>query len=165
VNEAWDDAVAQPPDPRVIPPWYPVADPAPGYPGGSARHAGRPGDDPGEFVRSRPEPDEADDLVIRPFLLTGGRTRPAQEGLRVESLIQARADALRPDLRFEARQIVELCRGPVSLAELAAALRLPLGVARVLVSDLVADGLIALVQREELSVQMIERIRDRVRAL
>lgn len=165
MNDAWDDAMPRPPDPRVIPPWYPVADAAAGHLGGSARHAGRPGDDPGERIRSRPEPDEAEDLVIRPFLLTGGRTRPAQDGLRVESLIQARADALRPDLRFEARQIVDLCHRPVSLAELAAALHLPLGVARVLVSDLVADGLIALVQREELSVQMIERIRDRVRAL
>ncbi len=98
-------------------------------------------------------------------MLTGGRTRPAQEGLRVEALIQARPDAPRSGLRFEARQIVELCQKPVSVAELAAALHVPLGVARVLVSDLMADGLVTLVQREELSVQLIERIRDRVRAL
>jgi hypothetical protein len=51
------------------------------------------------------------------------------------------------------------------MAEVAAALRVPLGVARVLVSDLVSDGSVTVVQREELSVQLIERIRDRVRAL
>ncbi len=51
------------------------------------------------------------------------------------------------------------------MAELSAALRVPIGVARVLVSDLIAEGSIALVQRQEISLQMIERIRDRVRAL
>jgi hypothetical protein len=85
--------------------------------------------------------------------------------LRVESLLQSSPGALSSSLRFEARQIVELCQRTTSVAELAAALRVPLGVARVLVSDLIADGSLTLVQREELSVQMIERIRDRVRAL
>jgi len=108
---------------------------------------------------------ESDDLVIRPFLLTGGRTRPAQDGLRVEALIQARPGALRDSLRFEARQIVELCQQSISVAELSAALRVPLGVTRILVCDLIADGSVDLVQRQDLSLQMIERIRDRVRAL
>jgi hypothetical protein len=133
-----------------------------------SHHAGPTGDGTGLTSLSGPEPDEPDepdDPVIRPFLLTGGRTHPTQQGLQVESLIQARPDGLRSDLRFEARQIVELCQRPISLAELAAAVRVPIGVARVLVSDLLADGAVTLVQHEELSVQMIERIRDRVRAL
>jgi uncharacterized protein DUF742 len=109
--------------------------------------------------------DELDDLVIRPFLLTGGRTRPAQEGLRVETLVQARPGALTPGLRFEAREIVEACQAPTSLAEVAARLRVPIGVARVLVSDLIAEGSVQMVQKAELSVQLLERIRDRVRAL
>ncbi|HST85022.1 MAG TPA: DUF742 domain-containing protein, partial [Kineosporiaceae bacterium] len=109
--------------------------------------------------------DEPDDLLIRPFLLTGGRTTPARDGLAIETLIQARRGALTSLLRFEARQIVELCQHATSMAEVASALRVPLGVARVLVSDLVADGSVTVVQREELSVQLIERIRDRVRAL
>jgi hypothetical protein len=107
----------------------------------------------------------SDDLVIRPFLLTGGRTRPAREGLAIETLIQASPGAVSSELRFEARWIVELSQRATSMAELAAALRVPLGVARVLVSDLVAAGSVTVVQREELSVQLIERIRDRVRAL
>ena len=107
----------------------------------------------------------AADLVIRPFLLTGGRTRPAQNGLLIEALIQARPGAAEVALRFEARQIVEVCQQPMSVAELAASLRVPIGGARVLISDLNADGLIELVHRQELSLQMIERIRDRVRAL
>jgi hypothetical protein len=106
-----------------------------------------------------------DNLVIRPFMLTGGRTRPAHEGLRVETLIQAYPWAAERPLRFEARRIVEFCQQAVSVAELSAALQVPLGVARVLVSDLIADGLVMLVRREELSLQTLERIRDRVRAL
>jgi hypothetical protein len=106
-----------------------------------------------------------DDLVIRPFLLTGGRTRPVQDGLRVEALVQAQPPALSAPLRFEARRIVEVCQRPTSVAELAANLRLPLGVTRVLVADLMADGSLDLVKQEELSIELIERIRDRVRAL
>jgi hypothetical protein len=138
---------------------------ATGRAGNRARPYEAPGEAPAASCVPGPLPGEDEDLLVRPFLLTGGRTHPAQEGLRVESLIQATSDASRSDLRFEARQIVTFCQRPTSLAELAAALNLPLGVARVLVSDLVADGVVALVQREELSVQLIERIRDRVRAL
>lgn len=106
-----------------------------------------------------------DDVVIRPFLLTGGRTRPARDDLSVETLIQSDPFASTALLRFEARRIVEICARPRSVAELSAALRVPLGVVRVLVSDLVAEGLVTLVAQQDLSVQLIERIRDRVRAL
>jgi len=105
-----------------------------------------------------------DDLVIRPFLLTGGRTRPARDGLRVETLLQSKHEAS-PAVRFEGRQIVQLCRRPTSLAEVAAALGIPIGVARVLVADLVADGTVSTMEPGALSVSLIERIRDRVRAL
>jgi Protein of unknown function (DUF742) len=106
-----------------------------------------------------------DDLVIRPFLLTGGRTRPVRDGLRVEALLLASPAALSAPLRFEARRIVEVCQRPTALAEVAAGLRVPLGVARVLVSDLVAEGSLRLVEQTELSTEIIERIRNRVRAL
>jgi len=106
-----------------------------------------------------------DDLLIRPFLLTGGRTQPIQEGLRVEALLLASPAALSAPLRFEARRIVEVCQRATSVAELAAALRVPLGVTRVLVSDLVNDGSLRLMEQGELTTEIIERIRDRVRAL
>jgi hypothetical protein len=173
MNEERDEATPRfRPDPRMIPPWQstparPPTDPAPES--GSLPTSPRHADETGPITRTGHPPDNGaggfDDLVIRPFLLTGGRNRPAQEGLRVETLLQSRAGVMLGSLRFEHRQIVELCQKSTSVAELAAALRVPLGVARVLVSDLVADGSLTLVQREELSVQMIERIRDRVRAL
>jgi hypothetical protein len=120
---------------------------------------------PGSASSRVPDADEEDDLVIRPFLLTGGRTQATVEGLAVESLVQAEPGAATDTLRFEARRIVEICWQPTSVAELSAALRLPLGVVRVLVSDLVAERRVTVVRREQLSIQMMERIRDRVRAL
>jgi hypothetical protein len=149
VTEVPDDEPLRPPDPRMIPRWP------------DASHAVQPSQ-----AEQRDPVAPTDDIVIRPFLLTGGRTRPTQEsGLRVETLVQARPGIALGDLRFEHRQIVEVCSTACSVAEIAAAMRVPLGVARVLVSDLVADGSVTLLQREELSIQLIERIRDRVRAL
>jgi hypothetical protein len=103
--------------------------------------------------------------VIRPFLLTGGRTQSTHHELRIESLVRSRPGGRTEGLRFEGRRIVELCQEPLSLAELAVSLGVPLGVARVLVSDLVDAGTVTLAQREDWSVQLLERIRDGVRAL
>jgi len=106
------------------------------------------------------------DLVVRPFMLTGGRTRPLQDGLRIETLLHAAPAALSAPLRFESERIVRLCQAPMSIADLAVALRLPLGVVRVIVADLVTDGYLRIEdQLGEIDIAVIERIRDRVRAL
>jgi hypothetical protein len=112
------------------------------------------------------EPEVPDDgVLVRPFLVTGGRTRPLQDGLRLETMVSARPAALSAPLRFESRRIVELCQRPVAVAEVAVRLGLPLGVARVLVADLATDGYVTCTEPAELSIDIIERIRDRVRAL
>lgn len=102
---------------------------------------------------------------MRPFLLTGGRTRPVQDGLRVETLLSAQPAALSAPLRFEAHHIVTLCQRPTSVADLAVAMRVPLGVVRVLAADLLTEGHLRREEQGEFSVAMLERIRDRVRAL
>jgi Protein of unknown function (DUF742) len=107
-----------------------------------------------------------EDPVIRPFMLTNGRTQPMQDGLRVETLLRAAPAALSAPLRFESRRIVELCQEPRSIADLSVALRAPLGVVRVIVADLITQSFLDVApQPEELSTSLIERIRDRVRAL
>ena len=69
-------------------------------------------------------------------------------------------------LRFESRRIVELCQAPMSIADLSVALRVPLGVVRVIVADLVTEGYLRIEEQlGELPIALIERIRDRVRAL
>jgi len=115
-------------------------------------------------VSSSPESDE--DPIVRPFMITGGRTRPLQDGLRIETLLRAAPAALSAPLRFESRRIVELCQQSMSVADLSVALRVPLGVARVIIADLITqDYLRVEEQPNELSTALIERIRDRVRAL
>ena len=117
-----------------------------------------------EPVSSMPAEDE--DPIVRPFMLTGGRTRPLQDGLRVETLLRAVPAALSAPLRFESRRIVELCQQVMSIADVSVALKVPLGVVRVIVADLITqDYLRVEEQPNELSTSLIERIRDRVRAL
>jgi hypothetical protein len=96
---------------------------------------------------------------VRPYALTGGRTRSAHV-LLVETFVataegyQGRdgqahqeepagpggetAAAVMP----ESRAIVTLCRRMRSVAEISALLRIPLGVVRVLLSDLADQGII-----------------------
>lgn len=141
------------PDPRMIP----VTQPPPWFDDALT--------DP-EQPRPEPEPEESDDGVfVRPFIVTRGRTRPLHDGLRIETLVQARPAALSAPLQFEQRQIVELAQRPVSLAEVAARLGVPIGVARVLVADLYTGKYISVHEPTELPVHVIERIRDLVRAL
>lgn len=75
---------------------------------------------------------------VRPYVLTGGRTRSGAH-LGLETLVSTRpylATLARPAGR-EHQAVVRLCVEPHSLAEVAGRLRLPLGVARVLIGDLV----------------------------
>jgi hypothetical protein len=112
------------------------------------------------------EPDRPDEELVRPFVLTGGRTRPRHDGLRIETQLHATRTGLSAPLRFEHRRIVELCRAPRSVADLSAALRAPLAVVRILVGDLVSEGHLRIDEPlTEFSAALIERISDRVRAL
>jgi hypothetical protein len=141
------------PDPRVIPPlgqypWFGAEDAEPGV---------------------LPETDQSDvdgaDDFVRPFIVTEGRTQPLRDGLRVETLVHALPAALSAPLRFEKRRLVELCQTPISLAEIAAGMGMPLGVTRVLVADLATSNLVSFQEPEEVPTHVIERIRDLVRAL
>ncbi|MEV8090231.1 DUF742 domain-containing protein [Streptomyces nigra] len=86
---------------------------------------------------------------VRPYSLTGGRTRFGHV-LLVETFVAAlEAPEERKELTNgslstkvmpELRAIVELCRRMRTVAEIAALLRMPLGVVRVLLSDLADQG-------------------------
>ncbi|HEY3263197.1 MAG TPA: DUF742 domain-containing protein [Pseudonocardiaceae bacterium] len=87
------------------------------------------------------EPDQepaAEAAIVRPYAWTRGRTRSAVE-LRVETLVST-ADPHDSFAPPEHHRIAELCRTPRSVAEVAAALALPLGVAKVLIGDLATSG-------------------------
>jgi hypothetical protein len=77
----------------------------------------------------------------RPYTLTAGRTEP-----RIELPLEAAVEALVPHgdrdwARGDVRnQIIELCSRRPSIAEISSYAHIPIGVARVLVADLVASG-------------------------
>lgn len=77
--------------------------------------------------------------VVPVYAVTGGRTRSAGRDLPVESLVTA-TDRWSDDLQQEYRVILDLAGRPVSLVEIGAELGVPVGVARVLVSDLADSG-------------------------
>ncbi|MET8280994.1 DUF742 domain-containing protein [Micromonospora sp. NPDC005174] len=83
--------------------------------------------------------------VVRPYTLTGGRVRSAA-GFDLVAFVLAGAGhdaAAHPQLPPEHRRLVALAGHPVSVAELAAELDLAVGVIRVLLGDLLAQGLVA----------------------
>jgi hypothetical protein len=89
--------------------------------------------------------DEEAGPVVRPYALTRGRTRPpTREGFDLIAIIAAAATAsfAPPGAGPEHLAILELCVRPHSVAEISAKLRLPLGVVRVLLGDLLDHGLI-----------------------
>jgi hypothetical protein len=82
--------------------------------------------------------------VVRPYTWTRGRTSPVLD-LAVETLVSTSEHG--PDRAVlgsseEHRAVAELCRAPRSVAEVAALLSLPLGVARVLLADMADIGLV-----------------------
>lgn len=80
--------------------------------------------------------------IVRPYALTGGRTRPTRS-YPIEALVTTDRVVLDGYVRTpEERAIAELCREARSVAEVAALVRLPLGVARVLIGDLVDRGVV-----------------------
>lgn len=96
-------------------------------------------DDPHSFGRPPPGP------VVRPYAITGGRARPHHDDLEVEALVSTTSiGELSPSLSYERRAVARLCRDVQSIAEISARLELPLGVARVLVGDMAAEGLVTL---------------------
>lgn len=113
-----------------------------------------------------------DRLRVRPYALTGGRVRSSTE-LALEAIVRvtARGEASADDLATERRQICEICADPTSIAEVSAHLKLPLGVVRVLVGDMVTEGFLdcndtAAGQGDSRpDLRLLERVLDGLQAL
>lgn len=82
--------------------------------------------------------------MVRPYAITGGRTRSKGADIPLEALITATplGRARASTLIAERRAIATLCVQPMSVAEVSAHLKVPLGVARVLVGDMTEEGLV-----------------------
>ncbi len=106
---------------------------------------------------------------VPPYLITGGRTRPTCE-VAIETLVEALPHAASSiDARFETRSLLDLATRPISVAEIAAELQLPLGATLVLVSDLLESGTLVghqtTAQSELSNREIMTRIIHRVQEL
>jgi hypothetical protein len=109
------------------------------------------------------------DRLVRPYVVTRGRTQSAGRALPIETMVVAAApvDGLPASVPNEAAVMLRLCREPMSIAELAARARVPVGVARILVADLEDLGVVTLgrVADDDQNIALLERMLDGIRAL
>lgn len=118
--------------------------------------------EPGQPAAEPPEPEHSPDpgaegaaepvgghtMLVRPYVLTSGRTSSATAGrLALETLLTASGSVAPETISAEHRAARELCARPHSVAEVAALLSLPVGVARVLLADLADAGLVMVHER------------------
>ena len=103
--------------------------------------------------------------IVRPYAWTGGRTETAYD-LPIEALISTNRTTLQrlgPRLTVDHRAVTELCLMTRSVAEVAALLSMPLGVARIVLGDMASMGMV-IVHRTDTSagfepdLAMMERV-------
>ncbi len=106
--------------------------------------------------------------LVRPFIMTGGRTRAARRDLRVETMLQSKVAEPPANLPSEQADVLRLCAAePLSVAEVSARLGLVIGVVTVIAGDLIAEDLLTVHQTDpvEIELDMLTRMLDRVRAI
>jgi hypothetical protein len=123
------------------------------------------------IVRREENPAAESGSLVRPYTRTGGRTRPDYD-LAIEALVSTSDRGLERDAAVlpEHRSICGICTDTRSVAEVAAHLRLPLGVVRVLIGDMASMGLVlihqgGLVVGDRPSIDFLERVLSGLRRL
>lgn len=114
--------------------------------------------------------DEAAGPIVRPYTVTGGRTRTAREGLKLITLVVAVGHgrelvAPSPGLGPEHRRILSLCQNPVSVAELAAGAELPVSVVKILLGDLLDRDLVMSRSAAAPDLELLQAVIDGIRRL
>ncbi len=134
---------------------------------------------PGTFRRLRtrgcsttsgPSLEPEGSALVRPYAVTGGRTKPRYQ-LQIEAMVAASHYEAR-DLSVlspECQAILGFCRDWRSVAEISAVLRMPLGVARVLIADMAMEGLVRVHQIDHAQgrpdINLLERVLSGLRKL
>ncbi|MEV0197725.1 DUF742 domain-containing protein [Nonomuraea sp. NPDC050691] len=112
-----------------------------------------------------------DPEIIRPYVVTRGRTRPAHGKFDLISMALAVGPLPGPEagLDPEHLRILRLCREPKSVAEIAAHLNLPAGTIRVLLGDLFDRELVSAQEPQSevdmRDVRMYRAVLDGLRSL
>jgi hypothetical protein len=85
-----------------------------------------------------PDDDESVARVVRPYTLTGGRTAPKVD-LPMEATLRLEGSGPEGPIDANLARILDVC-DKRSVAEVSALVSVPIGVARVLLGDLVEQG-------------------------
>ncbi|MGH3739157.1 MAG: DUF742 domain-containing protein [Micromonosporaceae bacterium] len=111
--------------------------------------------------------------LVRPYAVTRGRTRPRVE-IAMEALVET-TDRGRQYVTLIGREqqvIASLCDGNLqSLAEISARMKMALGVSKVLVADMAAEGLLAVYEptsldsNDAVGTELLERVLSGLRRL
>jgi DNA-binding transcriptional ArsR family regulator len=117
-----------------------------------------------------PRPSRWFSPVVRPYALVRGRTKPAGERLDVISMAYSlRVSVPDPtELEPEHLALLQRCAMPMSVAELASGLDLPLGVVRVLLADLRERELVRIdrpAQERVTDIRLLREVADGLRRL
>jgi hypothetical protein len=108
--------------------------------------------------------------AVRPYAWTRGRTK-ANFDLAIETLVSTSPQGREQLglLQMEHRSVADLCDQPRSVAEIAALLAIPLGVARVLLGDMAGLGVVTVHQTassgSEPDLALMERVLSGLRRL
>jgi hypothetical protein len=158
-----------PPTPASSPP----APPSGGDPGYAGSGYGGYETGPIDPVRDEPLAPAAPTgaAAVRPYAWTRGRTKSGFD-LAIETLVST-SPAGRDQLgllQMEHRAVADLCDQPRSVAEIAALLTIPLGVARVLLGDMAGLGVVTVHQTattsgNEPDLALMERVLSGLRRL
>jgi len=126
-------------------------------------------DDPGGGTDDAAAPDDAHTgRMVRPYAMTGGRTAADVATISLEAQIHVSGTQPAGKLyRWEAARILQLAVTPIALIELSARASIPIGVARVIVSDLADDGALVVQRPATLPTytSLLEKVLAGVRAL
>ncbi|MFI6152852.1 DUF742 domain-containing protein [Kitasatospora sp. NPDC051170] len=134
-----------------------------------------------ELAEEEDGQDEAG-IMVRPYTITRGRTAPDRDDLTLITVLttdEPAADAALARagrsgtraLQHEHRLILERCRRPAAVAEVAAGLDLPVSVTKILLGDLIAQGLlkarapISVAPAAGMDTGLLSAVRDGLRRL
>jgi hypothetical protein len=149
--------------------------PGPADPGPPTGPIGLPDAFDGRY-RADGQPDQFEQIdqsaaAVRPYAWTRGRTKSGLD-LAIETLVSTSAQGRSQMalLQVEHRAVAELCEQTRSVAEVAALLSLPLGVARVLLGDMAGLGVVTVHQTASSSgnvpdLALMERVLSGLRRL
>lgn len=114
--------------------------------------------------------DDPEDSLVRPYTITRGRTLPERDDLTLITVVITLDAEIGPGggrgLQPEHRMILEQCRTPAAVAEIAAGLNLPVAVTKILIGDLIALGRVstraplALAAGQKPDIRLLQAVRD-----